>query len=279
MAKSPIPRVPSLADLKVVRNAVIEAGDMFRRAKDNLNAARERARVEAERSADELARYASSFDRREMVKAHVAKATKAFQDERAEKFGFAQKEIAQARTIVEHGRSLYTSKRSLLDMLTLGDASRATYTQNLAGAGPMALTQAASFALANKNAALAAAVAATVDRMPAAGRPIAVAELVRDLEHPEIDSTMALFAELDTLIVGGEVAAAAILDPDASSADRIRLGLEQRRVGLVKDGEDAAPTHPDASVSKIGRGLAARRAAAQPASSANQEGRDDGTAA
>ena len=36
-------------------------------------------------SADELARYASSFDRREMVKAHVAKATKAFQDERAEK--------------------------------------------------------------------------------------------------------------------------------------------------------------------------------------------------
>lgn len=112
-----IPRVPSVADLKVVRNTVIEAADTFRRAKPNLDAVRERARAEAERSADELARFASDFDRREMVKAHVAKATKAFQDERADKLGHAHKEIAGIRDIVEHGRGLYTSKRSLLDML------------------------------------------------------------------------------------------------------------------------------------------------------------------
>lgn len=208
-------RVPSTADLKVVRNAVVEAADTFRRATPNLDAVRERARAEAERSADELARFASDFDRREMVKAHVAKATKAFQDERADKFGHAHKEIAGIRDIVEHGRGLYTSKRSLLDMLTLGDPIRAVYAQNLASAGPVALTRAASYALVTRNAALAAAVAAAVvDRMPAKERPIAVAELVRDLEHPEIDGPMALFAELDALVVGAETAASAVLSPD-----------------------------------------------------------------
>ena len=267
MPKTAIPRVPSVADLRVVRNAVIEAADAFRRNRDGLAAVRARAQREAEANADDLAKF-GQFDRRAMVRENVTKATKAYLAERADTFGRAQKDIAGSLNVVEHGKALYGNKRALLNALTLGDPNRATYAANLASAGPAAIMSAASFALANKDAALAAAVAAVVDAMPVKERPLTVAELVADLEHDQIDGTMTLFAELDRLVVVAQVEASGVLDPDGGrSADKIRLGLEQRRVGLTDN--DATEPSPalDAATAKISRGLAARKAAGKPTAS------------
>lgn len=272
MPKNAIPRVPSVGDLRTVRNAVIEAADLFRRARENVAPVRERARIEAEGQADELARFAGpSFDRRSMVRDQVSKATKAFLDERAEKLGRAQKDVAATRQIVEYGRALFGNKRALLDMFTLGNAQRAAYAANLRDAGPAALVNAASFALANKDAALAAAVAAVIDGLPAKERPLTVAELVADLENDEIDGAMALFAEVDRLTVLGQIEASTVLDLEGTKTDRIALGLEMRRVGL-SDEDGAAGSGPelDAATAKISRGLASRRAAGKPTT--NEEG-------
>ena len=277
MPKTAIPRVPSIADLRTVKNAVVEAGDLFRRHKDALAAVRERARVEAEASADQLSKFGATFNRSAMIKATVTKATKAYLDERAEKFGRSQKDISGTRNILDHGRSLYSNKRALLDMLTLGNPARAAYVQNLQNAGPAALINAASFALAEKNAALAAAVAAVVDAMPSQARPLAVAELVADLEVEQIEETMALFAEVDRLTVAAEVEAHDIAHPDGGrSADKIRLGLEQRRVGLQpeREGEPGSGPGLDAATAKISRGLAQRKVAESPAASGGEGASD-----
>lgn len=273
-----IPRVPSVADLRTVKRAVSEAGDLFGRHRDALAAVRTKARAEAEASADQLLQFGATFDRAQMIKASVGKAVKAYLDERADKFGRAQREISSAREIVEHGRALYGNGRALLDMTTLANPARAAFAQNLANAGPAALINAASFALANKDAALAAAVASVVDAMPAKDRPIAVAELVRDLEHEEIDGTVALFAEVDWLIVAAEIETNDVLNSDGGrSGEKIRLGLERRRVGLTPedDGEGAGTTPGlDASTAKISRGLAARKAASKSAAT-SEEGASD----
>lgn len=266
MPKNSIPRVPSLADLKTVRNAVVEATDLFRRAKENLTPVREKARVEAERSADGLAQFTGpNFNRRAMVKDHVTKATQAFVAERQEKLDRAQRDISGSRQIVEAGRGLYTNKRALLDMFTLSNPQRAAYVQNLSSAGPAALINAASFALANRDAALAAAVAAVIDAKPAKERPLTVAELVADLDYEEINTAMALFTEVDRLTVIGQVEAVGVLNPEGDH-DRITLGLEMRRVGLVVE-EEGTTVGLDAATAKISRGLAARRAAGKPTAS------------
>lgn len=96
------------------------------------------------------------------------------------------KEAGIAHTRAAGQRGFYASPVMTLNRLSLGDPRRSSYLDQVAGIGPAEAMHLGQWAVSTGNLALAAALVAKVDAMPAANRPysgVALAEAMQLDEH------------------------------------------------------------------------------------------------
>ena len=96
------------------------------------------------------------------------------------------KEAGIAHTRAVGQRGFYGSPVMTLNRVSLGDARRSSYQDQVAGIGPAEAMHLGQWAVSTGNLALAAALVAKVDAMPAGNRPysgVALAEAMRLDEH------------------------------------------------------------------------------------------------
>lgn len=96
------------------------------------------------------------------------------------------KEAGAVHARTESQRDFYASPVMTLNRMSLGDARRTQYSEQLRGAGQAELAHLGQWAVSTGNHALAAAIVARVDAMPSGQRPflgVALAEAMRIEEH------------------------------------------------------------------------------------------------
>jgi hypothetical protein len=130
---------------------------------------------------------------------------------------------------------LYADKIRVIDRITLAKPERATYSANLANAGPVALANAAAQALATNDLALVSAVIARLQSMPVADRPFTPHQLADRFEVAEHAKATEALTILRNRTQAGILATREIRSPASGPIGRIMAGLRNRPAANEED--------------------------------------------
>lgn len=137
----------------------------------------------------------------------------------------ALRELNAAADSIAATAPLWASPVTVLARHGLGTPERSHYQQQLAGAGPVELTNMAQFAATTGNKVLGAALVSIIDRMPAKARPFSAADLADRLVGEETRAMQAAIATIRTAAQRALVRNREWERGRASPLDKIKLAL------------------------------------------------------
>ena len=237
MSKLNLKKIPSRANVQELRSILKSHAANLQSLRKSLTDARE---IAQKRAMEEVSRITMTAQERQTFAKRKADtlvaAQRAAAKETAERLA---KDLATARNVLELGKGVYDNPFSALDAATLGDPRRATYTQNLMGAGSMALKNAAERAAATNDAALAAAVIAVVSGMPTDKRPFHPAAVLDIFpEEHEVFAPMVEFEEAEAALADGLSLYSEVVKGTTNPTARIERALRDREAAAGAEGGD-----------------------------------------
>ncbi|MPS47873.1 hypothetical protein [Methylobacillus sp.] len=237
MSKLNLKKIPSRANIQELRSILRSHAANLQSLRKSLADARAIAEKKAMDSVSQISMTAE--ERRVFAKRQadslVAQQRKGAK-ETAEKLA---RDLATARNVLELGKGIYDNPFAALDAATLGSARRATYMQNLASAGPMALKNAAERAASLGDAELAAAVIAVVSGMPTDKRPFHPAAVLDIFpEEHEVFAPMVEFEEAEAALADGLSLYGEVVNGTTNPTARIERALRDREAAAGDEGGD-----------------------------------------
>lgn len=237
MSKLNLKKIPSRANVQELRAILKSHATNLRSLRQSLADARAIAEKKAMDSVSQISMTAE--ERRVFAKRQadslVAQQRKGAK-ETAEKLA---RDLATARNVLELGKGVYDNPFSALDAATLGSPRRATYMQNLASAGPVALKNAAERAASLGDAELAAAVIAVVSGMPTDKRPFHPAAVLDIFpEEHEVFAPMVEFEEAEAALADGLSLYGEVVNGTTNPTARIERALRDREAAAGAEGGD-----------------------------------------
>lgn len=237
MSKLNLKKIPSRANVQELRSILKSHAANLQSLRKSLADARE---IAHKRAMEEVSKITMTAQERQTFAKRKADtmvaAQRAAAKENAERLA---KDLATARGVLELGKGVYDNPFAALDAATLGSARRATYTQNLMGAGPVALKNAAERAASLGDAELAAAVIAVVSAMPTDKRPFHPAAVLDIFpEEHEVFAPMVEFEEAEAALADGLSLYGEVVNGTANPTARIERALRDRETAAGAEGGD-----------------------------------------
>ncbi|HCF2496490.1 TPA: hypothetical protein NIC38_000654 [Pseudomonas aeruginosa] len=234
MSKLNLKKIPSRANIQELRSILRSHAANLQSLRKSLTDARE---IAQKRAMEEVSKITMTAQERQTFAKRKADtlvaAQRAAAKENAERLA---KDLATARGVLELGKGVYDNPFAALDAATLGSARRATYTQNLMGAGPVALKNAAERAASLGDAELAAAVIAVVSAMPTDKRPFHPAAVLDIFpEEHEVFAPMVEFEEAEAALADGLSLYGEVVNGTANPTARIERALRDREAAAAGD--------------------------------------------
>ncbi|HBP5527308.1 TPA: hypothetical protein L6B52_10470 [Pseudomonas aeruginosa] len=238
MSKLNLKKIPSRANVQELRSILKSHAANLQSLRKSLTDARE---IAQKRAMEEVSKITMTAQERQTFAKRKADtmvaAQRAAAKENAERLA---KDLATARGVLELGKGVYDNPFAALDAATLGSARRATYTQNLMGAGPVALKNAAERAASLGDAELAAAVIAVVSGMPTDKRPFHPAAVLDIFpEDHEVFAPMVEFEEAEAALADGLSLYGEVVNGTANPTTRIERALRDREAAAGDEGGEA----------------------------------------
>ncbi|MGC3579901.1 hypothetical protein ACPTKM_21180 [Pseudomonas aeruginosa] len=238
MSKLNLKKIPSRANVQELRSILKSHAANLQSLRKSLTDARE---IAQKRAMEEVSKITMTAQERQTFAKRKADtmvaAQRAAAKENAERLA---KDLATARGVLELGKGVYDNPFAALDAATLGSARRATYTQNLMGAGPVALKNAAERASSLGDAELAAAVIAVVSAMPTDKRPFHPAAVLDIFpEDHEVFAPMIEFEEAEAALADGLSLYGEVVNGTANPTARIERALRDREAAASDEGGEA----------------------------------------
>lgn len=238
MSKLNLKKIPSRANIQELRSILRSHAANLQSLRKSLADARE---IAQKRAMEEVSKITMTAQERQTFAKRKADtmvaAQRAAAKENAERLA---KDLATARGVLELGKGVYDNPFAALDAATLGSARRATYTQNLMGAGPVALKNAAERAASLGDAELAAAVIAVVSAMPTDKRPFHPAAVLDIFpEEHEVFAPIVEFEEAEAALADGLSLYGEVVNGTANPTARIERALRDRETAAGDEGGEA----------------------------------------
>lgn len=220
-----IPQSPALNTAEVVSLAEVAArrAEKFGKLIDTLDAG---IAARATEAAEAMARAGFPRDQQRAGAEKATATARAEITKNSEEARWAAlRELNAAADSIASTAALWASPVTVLARHGLGTPERTNYQQQLAGAGPVELTNMAQLATATGNKVLGAALLSIIDRMPAKSRPFSAASLADALVGEE---TRAMQAAVNTIRTAAQRALVRNREWErgrASPVDKIKLAL------------------------------------------------------